>query len=150
MCRSLLIAGFIAWVVLSASGTVGASAEVGGDPWSVDVDVAWQQSKASNRLLVLVASTHDCLYCEQLKATTLKDHLVRAELEKSFVVAAVKDSDHPTLLRKLQVESFPTTVVISPDGRVMDKIEGYLPPEKFHARLTSILRVASRTAAGSR
>jgi len=118
-------------------------AELARGPWHSDVDAAWQQTKASSRPMLLLATTDNCQYCEQLKRTTLADPATLAELQRFFVLATVKAADQPSLMRKLQVAAFPTTVIVAPDGQVLDRIEGCLTAAKFRARLTPITRLSA-------
>jgi hypothetical protein len=137
-------------LVLSGIPCLVPAAEPAMDPWYSDADIAWQRTKLTNRPLLLLATTDGCLYCDQMKHDTLTNRAVLNELQQSFILATAKDSDKPTLIRKLQITTFPTTVIISPQGRVLDKIEGYLPPQKFHTRLLSTARLSALPPAASR
>lgn len=126
------------------------AAEPVADPWYQDADVAWQITKSTHRPLLLLATTDGCLYCDQMKRETLSNRAILTELEQTFTLATVKDSDKPSLIRKLQIATYPTTVIISPEGRVLDRIEGYLPPQKFHTRLLSVARLSALPVATNR
>jgi protein disulfide-isomerase len=99
------------------------------------MDTAWQKSQATQRALVLVATSEDCLFCERLKHTTLRDPTVQSEIEQSFVLATIKATDQPSLMQRLKITTFPTTIVISPKGRVLAIMHGFVPPDRFRARL---------------
>ena len=130
-------------VMLFCLVSASAGAEPASSPWHSDVNIAWAQTKALNRPMLLLATTDNCLYCEQLKQTTFADQETLDELQRVFVLATVKASDQPSLMRKLHVEAFPTTLIVAPDGKVLDRIEGYLPAPKFRARITPIARLSA-------
>ena len=133
------------WCLGILLGLVSATAgvEPASGPWHSDVNVAWEQTRVSNRPMLLFATTDNCLYCEQLKRTTFADQETLHELQRAFVLATVRASDQPSLMRKLHVDTFPTTVIVAPDGKVLDRIEGYLPVAKFRARITPIARLSA-------
>ena len=133
------------WCLLMLFSLVSASAgaEPASTPWHSDVNIAWAQTKALNRPMLLLATTDNCLYCEQLKQTTFAEPATLDELQRAFVLATVKASDQPSLMRKLQVDTFPTTVIVAPDGKVLDRIEGYMTAQKFRARITPITRLSA-------
>jgi hypothetical protein len=42
------------------------------------------------------------------------------------------------LLKDLRVTAYPSTFVISPQAVILDRIDGYLPPEALSQRLNSL------------
>lgn len=108
------------------------------EPWMADLNAAWQKAKATKRPLLLVALTDGCRYCEEMRRNTLHNREVLAEIRHSYVPAAVRAADRPSLIEKLQIRVFPTAVIISPNGRVLDTISGYMSPGEFRARLASL------------
>jgi thioredoxin-related protein len=132
------IGASLLFVLCLVAGRVSSGMDPRLEPWQADLNAAWQKAKATKRPLLLVASMEGCHYCEEMKRNTLHDRQVLAEIQHSYVPAAVKAADRPNLIEKLQIRIFPTTVIISPEGRVLDTIRGYVPPEQFRARLASV------------
>ena len=69
------------------------------------------------------------------------------EIQSSFVALLVKPSDKLPLLKQLGVRAFPTTAIISPDGRLLARMTGYVPPENLRKQLKASIekaRVATR------
>ena len=60
-------------VMLFSLVSASAGAEPASSPWHSDVNIAWAQTKALNRPMLLLATTDNCLYCEQLKQTTFAE-----------------------------------------------------------------------------
>ena len=79
-----------------------------------------------------------CLHCDKMIATTFRDIGVRQTLGTSFVAAAIKGSERPDLMDHLSIRSFPTTLLVSPEGEVLDQMVGYVDAEKFQSRLNVV------------
>ena len=62
-------------------------------------------------------------------------------IDRGFVPAAVDAKDVAWLIKSQKVTSFPTTLVISADAQVLDRINGYVKAAELVPRL-------SKTAAG--
>jgi thioredoxin-related protein len=127
-----------------------APAVAGGRQWLRDVDHALAVARAEQRPLVLFITTDGCIHCERMIATTFLDPQVRQTLGTSFVAAAIKASERPDLLKRLSIRSFPTTLVVSADGRVMDQVVGYLDADKFTERMVAVLKANERPATVAR
>jgi protein disulfide-isomerase len=132
-------AGWIAGlVVLTAASTASAKG------WMRDVERALSVAQSEQRPLVLFVSSDHCVHCDRMIATTFRDVNVRQTLGSSFVVAAIKGAERPDLIEHLQIRSFPTTVLVSPEGEVLDLVIGYVDAERFQQRLGRLARGARR------
>lgn len=112
--------------------------------WYADVNSAWQVTQSSGRPLLLLISSDGCRYCYQMKRHTLRDRGVLSDLQRSFVAAEVGRGQYPDLQQQLGVRTYPTTVVIGPDGRVWDSIRGYVGPEQLRGRLRATIQKHTR------
>jgi thiol:disulfide interchange protein len=106
--------------------------------WSTDVRTAWQTAQKANRPLLLFVTSDHCPYCRKMKSETLSDPTVTRHLRDSYVPVVVS-ADSSRAATQLRINSVPTTVVILPDGRIADRIEGYVSAQKLEARLQSVL-----------
>jgi thioredoxin-related protein len=127
------------------------SGQVARRAWIRDVDQALQEAESQQRPVLLFVSMDRCKYCQQMAQTTLRDLQVRQAIGTHFVPAVIKNSDRPDLMRELQIQSFPTTLIVSPHGKVLQEMKGYVDASKFHQQLlkvagqpTSTDRIASR------
>jgi thioredoxin-like negative regulator of GroEL len=73
-----------------------------------------------------------------MKTQTYEDAAVVGRIRQSYVAASINGPRQPDLARKLGVQVYPTTVILSPDARVLDSIRGYVPPAELQERLTLI------------
>ena len=75
-----------------------------------------------------------------MDAVTYPDPRVRAELSR-WVRRRVDVADDPGAAAAFDVVAIPTAVLLTPDGRVLDRVIGFVPPADFLRRLA-----AARTA----
>lgn len=106
--------------------------------WHSNANVAWQAAKTNRKPLLLFITMRGCSYCEKMNKNTYSNPQVIGDLRQSFVAVSVEVSRYPTLVEKLNVDSFPTTVILSPQGRVLDLIDGYVGPQELRQRLQRV------------
>lgn len=103
--------------------------------WHRDVSTAWQQAVEEDRPLLMFISTASCGHCRRMKSTTYADPNVAALVGESVVAVAIDGKRQRSLVRRHLVRSYPTTLVISPDGREVGRFVGYVSPSDFRRRL---------------
>jgi thioredoxin-related protein len=114
--------------------------------WRRDAYTAWKASQASGRPIVYYVTSPHCPYCDLMEQDTLADPAVRAVLRKSFEPARVYVDRDPALAQNLRVQAYPTTVVVSSSNRIVESIQGYVPPREFQRRLTEVAHVHATVA----
>lgn len=140
MLRAVLIyltrcpaALWIAPLLLFAA--VAGGGEPAGKDWHHDWPTAWRDSQAQDRPILLFITMEHCHYCEKMSRETYADGGVVDELDSSFVRASIDSDRDPRLVRQLNVQAFPTTVILGPDAHVIDSMKGYVGPEQLRTRL---------------
>jgi Thioredoxin-like len=115
--------------------------------WHHDVKSAWQSTQQQGRPLVVFVTTNHCMYCTKMKNATWSNATVAATINRSFV-PLVLDGEAPSpLLGDLAVKAFPATFIISRDAVILDRMDGFVAPDKLMARLAAIQSAASRSGA---
>lgn len=127
--------------ILSVNTGVVAESPITGR-WQSDADRAWQSAHTAQRPLLLYFSMAGCDYCRKMERETLADHSVVSAIETKFVAASLPAEKNPDLVRRLGVRTYPTTVIISPQAALLDRISGYVGPAELRDRL----RVAAEKA----
>ena len=74
--------------------------------------------------------------CERMDAVTYPDPGVKAELSH-WLERRVDVSKERDLAAAFQVAAVPTAVLLDPDGRVLDRVIGFVQPGDFLERLSS-------------
>jgi thioredoxin-related protein len=96
-----------------------------------NVDQAWQAAQRKGRPLLVFVSETDCHLCHKMLRETYAHPLIAAQLPKSLMAAIVTKEERPDLIEKLGVQAFPTTLIVSPTGKLLARIEGYAGPKEF-------------------
>lgn len=124
-----------------------AATEPGGVAWHHDVKTAWQSTQLQGRPLLVFVTAKNCMYCVKMKQA-YSNATVAATINRSFV-PLVLDGEAPCpLLNDLAVKAYPATFIISPNAVILDRLDGYVTPDKLMARLTAAQSVATaKTAA---
>jgi len=79
-----------------------------------------------------------CNWCRRLQSDTFADQAVRSELEELVALKMNAESNGAELATRFGIDSFPTMIFFDDDGTEMERILGYLPPDKFLRRVRRI------------
>ncbi len=115
----------LALLGLLLAGPVARSADVA---WRKDYAAARIEAQQTNRPLLLTFCMDDCPWCDALDTSTYRDPTVVKFLGERVVPLKVHKDEYPGLVRDLGIQSFPTIVVASPQGRILEVHKGYLKP----------------------
>lgn len=103
-----------------------------------DIDWAFSESQNQNRNLLIIFDQDSCVYCDMLKENTLSDSKVQNELNENYIVLLVDINKDYEIAEKYQVFGTPAVHIISPDGKDIGKIEGYVESDEFLSALKEI------------
>jgi thioredoxin-related protein len=96
---------------------------------------AWKSSKVTGRPMLVYCTMDGCHYCRKMEEESYTQPVVTGRLASEYEPVAVMRARRPDLIKKLRVRIFPTTFVVAPGGKILDRIEGFIPPEQLAARL---------------
>ena len=124
-------------VVLSA--LIGSQAVIAAEPpqvrWLSDVAEAWRTSQSQGRPMLVFVTQSGCLPCAKMKVNTYADPTVAARINERFVALVIHADQPSVLLKDLAVKAYPTTFVISPEAVILERIDGFMTPDKLSAKL---------------
>jgi thioredoxin-related protein len=110
--------------------------------WASNPDKAWATAKQEKRPLLIYVTSAACHWCTEMKTKTFGDPEVAEHINKTFVPVSFKAEDERELSKALEVEVYPTTVIVSVvAGKkpvVLGKMMGYVPPATFRKRLAEV------------
>lgn len=115
----------------------------GGLQWEPDLKTAWRAAREQQRPLLLFLTMDNCSHCQKMKQTTLQDKGVQTDIDSRFVAVTLNVKDEPDFVKKLGVSAMPTTVIIQPNGDVVESMRGYLSAKQFREKLLSTARQAA-------
>ncbi len=100
--------------------------------WESEWDAAVARAKKENKPILVDFYADWCVWCKTLDSTTYKDPAVARLLGEKMVPLKV-DVDHGgrELARQWGVSGLPTILVLSPNGKELGRIPGYLPARDF-------------------
>ena len=110
--------------------------------WRSDYATACREAADKDRPLLLDFGTTQCFWCKRLDAITFRDSTVSRLLNHQFVPLKIDAHRDPGLAEKLRIQAYPTIVLASPEGKILDVIEGFKEPaplqEHLHRALTLV------------
>lgn len=121
--------------------------------WTSDYAQGLEQSRRTGRPMLVKVSAEWCSYCQRMKRDTFSDQGIVRDISSAFVPVAL-DADHNRrLIQQMGVRTLPAIVIITPDLRIVDRIEGYKTARQLNAsllrhtqraELTTDIKVATR------
>lgn len=103
-----------------------------------DLDKAFKDAKAHHRNVMIIFDGAACIYCEYLKDQTLTDPAVQKEINENDIILITETSQSPELADELDIHGTPTTVIFDENGKELDRLEGYAPPDEYLVYLKEI------------
>jgi len=100
---------------------------------------AWTAAQKSNRPILVFVSMPNCPHCVKMIDQTYHLSEVEQLVSDSFETIKVGRYTHAKLVSKLQIKWYPTTVLVGPNNKILDVIEGYVDAKQFQQRLQTRL-----------
>ena len=107
--------------------------------WLHDYDAARREARDRQRPLLLDFGTANCVWCQKLDTTTLRDPAVVRLLSERFVVVKIEAEKFGTLVQALGITGYPTLVYASPAGKILARHEGYVEAAGLRQQLERTL-----------
>ncbi len=116
--------------VVAALGTSRAApaAEV---QWRHDYNAARREAEEKGRPLCIDFGTENCFWCKRLDASTFRDPAVIALLNDKFIPLKIDAEREAQLAQSLRIQSYPTVVMASGDGRILNTVVGFKEAPEF-------------------
>ncbi len=115
---------------------------------------AWQAAVSRRRPMLVLFSTDGCHFCTKMMAETYSQPEVQRMLHGHVEGVKVNAQKNPDVVARLGIRGYPTTLLVSPEGNVMDAIEGFASAKTFTSRIGPLLKntgySASAKAANAR
>lgn len=103
------------------------------------VEDAWKVAIEKKKPLLVMFTSNNCTYCRKMIADTYSNENVKAMLRGRTESVMAHSDDYAALIKKLGIRGYPSSLLISPDGEVLDFMEGYVAPQEFAKRVGPIL-----------
>lgn len=137
-----LVATAVGTIPLESSGQSPSPrvAPAASGPFEYDsLQQAWQVAQQSQVPVLLFVTSDHCYYCKKMVAETYQNPQLAPLFARLFETASVKQAEAPELVAKLGVRLYPTTLVISPTGKLLGRMEGHIAPDEIGRHLNPLL-----------
>ncbi|QDU60061.1 Thiol:disulfide interchange protein DsbD [Planctomycetes bacterium Pan216] len=108
--------------------TAPARSDSGTIRWKTDLEEALVEANRTNRNVLLQVTATWCHFCERMLEETMSRPEVAEEINANYVPLLIDADDHPDIVRRVGIRAFPTTVIIAPSRRIIDRNPGYKTP----------------------
>jgi YHS domain-containing protein/thioredoxin-related protein len=113
--------------------------------WREDLAQAQAEAKSRDLLLWIQFTGPWCINCRRMDRSTFVHQGVINHSRDSFVPIKLRSDEHEALAMSLGLTSLPSTVIVRPNGEVVERYEGYVEPETFEVTLGAVLRREGRS-----
>ncbi|MFM2307104.1 MAG: hypothetical protein RLZZ367_1773 [Bacteroidota bacterium] len=106
-----------------------------------DWNKARAEAKQKNKYLIVDAYTDWCSWCKVMDRETFPDKEVVEFVSKNFVALKL-EMEHNygiNVAMKYHVTGFPSFLILTPEGKLVKKLSGYMPPQDFLGALKTAL-----------
>ncbi len=108
------------------------------------IEKAWNRSKQQKQPLLVMFTSDNCKFCKKMLAETFGHPAIEQMLASNTQTVLAHKDDYEALVKKLGIRGYPSSVLISPKGDVLEFVEGFLPPKEFAARVVPVLQKQAR------
>lgn len=148
MNRRIFLTIVMSAACLGGSFPVGpqtARAQVGAPPsriyWAQSPQRAMALARHSRLPILAFVTSEGCGYCRKMESTVWSHPQIISQVEAGFVPLKLVASQHRQLIASLGIRAYPTTILFTPEGKVIHRAQGYMPPLQV-ARLLRAARPA--------
>ena len=128
MTPALLTAGM--WLAFGVD-----SAQAAQVSWRTDVKTAVREAEQQKKLILLQVTASWCTYCHKMLNQTFSDAQIIEHVNGCFIPLRIDADEQESLVNAIGVDSLPTTVIVSPALKVVDKITGFKTARELGAQL---------------
>ena len=122
----------------------------GADPpaveWQTDYQLAHKSRLQRQKPMIVYITMDGCLHCNRMLKTSYKNQQVAGKISDGYVATIINGTHQEDLAKQFGVRIYPTTFLVGPDNRIVDKMEGYVAAKELHRRLNVVSHYYSQLA----
>lgn len=107
--------------------------------WQSNLKSAQKLSYKQGKPILIVFGATWCGPCKKLEKETFGDPQTAEMIEQQFIPVHLDYDHEPRIVKILEIERVPCTVILTPDADLLHRSEGYANPKEFQAKLTAAL-----------
>lgn len=103
--------------------------------WQTDFRQAARSSAQQGKPMLVMVTAPWCGYCRKMLSDTYVDGRVSALVQEGFLPVLVDQDANGRVAEALGAQALPTTLIISPDLKILSKVSGYQSASELLTRL---------------
>lgn len=107
--------------------------------WEVDVQKGASIARETGRPMLIQVTASWCGYCRKMKSEVLSQAGIQRDLARGFVTVELDADKNRELVQRLGIKSLPTTIILTPDMQIADRMEGFRSVEQLQVKLNRFL-----------
>ncbi|WP_168564538.1 thioredoxin family protein [Crateriforma spongiae] len=111
--------------------------------WHQSLEDGWNASRKTGLPMVIFITSENCVYCQAMEKRTWCNDSIAGQLVGRFIPIHLKKGRNDTVLSRIQLKMYPTTLLATPEGKVVQHRDGFQPPENVLSFLNQ--RIGGRT-----
>lgn len=115
------------------------AAEASAIPWRTNLRVAHTAAIETQRPILIVFSAKWCTYCHKLLREAAADKQTARFINERFIPTMLDFDKEPRIAEVFEVESLPTTIVLSPGVDLLLQKPGYMKQDVFRKTLAAAI-----------
>ncbi len=125
-----------------------ASAAYAHDPinWKPDLFTAYDASVETNKPLLILVTATWCGPCKELKSKTFSDPKMAQFINDKFIPLQLDFEKDERIVKILEIEKLPCTVVLSPEADLLGRIVGSAEVAEYRGALEKTLQLHAKVA----
>src|SRR5262245_49130184 len=121
-------------VAVAAPGRPAWSSEIS---WRTDAAASVREAAASGTPVLPTVNARWCGPCHKMLRQSFPDPAVSARVNTGFIPLLVDADEQPALIQKLNINAFPTMLVLDANQRVVERVTGFQSAAQLNARLAA-------------
>lgn len=113
--------------------------------WREDLGQAQGEAKSRDLLLWIQFTGPWCVNCRRMERAAFAHEPIIVESRERFVPVKLRSDEYESLAQNLGLTMLPSTIIVRPNGEVVDKLEGYADPAEFERFLAAMLTREGRS-----
>lgn len=105
---------------------------------------AFAEASASGRPVFVLVYADWCAWCKKYEVETLEQPPIRRRLEREWVPVAVNFDESPELARRLGVKLVPTTLLLTPEAKKLQRFFGLIDARALAENLDRVANMWHR------
>lgn len=129
------------WITFNILVSCSAMAQAPEEPtqiyWSNSPQMAQSLAMESRQPILAFITSENCSYCRKMEREVWTNQRIIAQVERDFIPLKLNATQHRQFVAKLGVHAFPTTIVFTPEGKIIGGAPGFMPASQMAGLLNT-------------